>query len=76
MRRVPLLCALSFSVMSSALAGPALAAEPSGERFPDAQPPLGLLPTPPDALMDPTMARSWGTLPARSFAIIFSNMSE
>ncbi len=45
----------------------ARAAEPSGEKFPDAEAPLGLLPTPPDALMDPSMARSWATLPARPF---------
>jgi hypothetical protein len=43
------------------------AAEPAGERFPDAETPLGLLPTPDDALIDPKMARSWGTLPARYF---------
>jgi len=43
------------------------AAEPSGERFPDPEPPLGLLPTPEDALMDPRMARSWATLPPRRF---------
>jgi hypothetical protein len=44
------------------------AAEPAGEAFPDSNPPLGLLPTPEDALMDPRMARSWGTLPPRFFA--------
>lgn len=43
------------------------AAEPAGEEFPDAKPPLGILPTPEDALMDPRMARSWATLPARQF---------
>jgi hypothetical protein len=43
------------------------AAEPSGERFPDPETPLGILPTPEDALIDPKMARSWGTLPARAF---------
>lgn len=43
------------------------AAEPVGERFPDSNPPLGLLPTPEDALIDPRMARSWGTLPPRYF---------
>lgn len=31
------------------------------------KPPLGILPTPEDALMDPRMARSWGATPARSF---------
>lgn len=49
------------------LATPAHAAEPQGERFPDPDAPLGLLPTPPDALIDPKMARSWGTLPPRLF---------
>ena len=43
------------------------AAEPSGEKFPDAEPPLGVLPTPADALIDPKMARSWAVLPARPF---------
>lgn len=43
------------------------AAEPAGEQFPDAKPPLGLLPTPEDALIDPRMARSWATLPSRQF---------
>lgn len=33
----------------------------------DDRPPLGLFPPPDDALMDPRMARSWGTLPARPF---------
>jgi len=65
--RVPTLFALALATLASAFAGSAPAAEPAGERFPDAQPPLGLLPTPPDALIDPSMARSWGTLPARSF---------
>ena len=44
------------------------AAEPAGEKFPDAEAPLGVLPTPEDALIDPKMARSWGTLPPRGFA--------
>ena len=35
---------------------PARAAEPSGEKFPDAEAPLGLLPTPPDALSVPLAA--------------------
>lgn len=43
------------------------AAEPVGEKFPDAEAPLGVLPVPDDALIDPKMARSWGTLPARPF---------
>lgn len=50
-----------------ALTGRAHAAEPSGEKFPDPEAPLSILPTPEDALIDPKMARSWGTLPARSF---------
>ena len=33
----------------------------------DEKPPLGVLPTPDDLLMDPRMARSWGALPARLF---------
>jgi hypothetical protein len=45
----------------------AQAAEPAGERFPDPETPLGLLPTPDDALIDPKMARSWATLPPRYF---------
>lgn len=49
------------------LATGARAAEPAGEKFPDPEPPLSLLPTPIDALIDPKMARSWGTLPARAF---------
>lgn len=47
--------------------GAASAAEPVGEQFPDSSPPLGLLPTPEDALIDPRMARSWATLPPRYF---------
>lgn len=34
----------------------------------DPTPPLAILPTSEDALMDPRMARSWGTLPSRWFA--------
>jgi len=49
------------------LSGPLSAAEPVGEHLTDAQPPLGLLPVAPDAWVDPRMARSWGTLPARRF---------
>jgi hypothetical protein len=33
----------------------------------DSRPPLGIFPTPEDALMDPRMARSWGAAPARMF---------
>jgi hypothetical protein len=60
-----------------ALAAPALAqtrveveppvAQPPSPGFDGDKPPLGLLPTPDDALMDPRMARSWATLPARYF---------
>ena len=60
-------CALWLAVGAVTLSEPAFATEPAGERYPDAQAPLGLLPTPEDALMDPTMARSWGTLPPRRF---------
>jgi hypothetical protein len=65
--RVPSPFGSLVAAVLTTLAGSAIAAEPAGERFPDAKPPLGLLPTPPDALMDPNMARSWGTLPARRF---------
>jgi len=61
------LCALAFGALAFTLASSVRAAEPVGERFPDAEPPLSLLPTPEDALMDPRMARSWGTLPPRKF---------
>ena len=56
--------ALVFSLLPCATAN---AAEPAGEKFPDAEAPLGVLPTPEDALMDPKMARSWGALPPRAF---------
>lgn len=52
----------------TSLPAPLWAAEPAGEKFPDAEAPLSVLPTPEDALIDPKMARSWGTLPARPFA--------
>jgi hypothetical protein len=46
-------------------AAPALTAPPP---LPDTdRPPLGLFPTPEDALIDPRMARTWGELPARTF---------
>jgi len=56
-------------LMSGSLtfSGSLFAAEPVGEHLTDAQPPLGVLPVAPDALVDPRMARSWGTLPARRF---------
>ncbi|HYQ41966.1 MAG TPA: hypothetical protein VER11_08360 [Polyangiaceae bacterium] len=59
--------ALGLGAFWLCLASSVGAAEPAGEKFPDAKPPLGLLPTPEDALMDPRMARSWGTLPPRAF---------
>ena len=62
-----LLCALLLALSAFSAATAASAAEPAGEKFPDATPPLGLLPTPEDALIDPRMARSWGTLPPRTF---------
>lgn len=64
MRRALCLLAVSLLVATSH----ARAAEPVGDKFPDAEAPLGVLPTPEDALIDPKMARSWGTLPARPFA--------
>jgi hypothetical protein len=48
----------------------ASAAEPTPAVPPpslDQRPPLGIFPTSDDALVDPRMARSWGTLPARAF---------
>lgn len=58
---------LLLLALALALSPGARAAEPAGEKFPDPETPLGLLPTPEDALIDPKMARSWGTLPARYF---------
>jgi hypothetical protein len=55
------------ALLALGLARPASAAEPVGEKFPEAEPPLGVLPTPEDALIDPKMARSWGVLPPRAF---------
>jgi hypothetical protein len=61
--------ALTLAVVAalSLLPAAAAAAEPSGEKFPDAEAPLGVLPTSEDALIDPKMARSWGVLPSRAF---------
>jgi hypothetical protein len=59
--------ACCFAALMLSVAGSASAAEPAGEKFPDAKPPLAILPTPEDALMDPRMARSWATLPPRPF---------
>ncbi|HKO53950.1 MAG TPA: hypothetical protein VJV79_39855 [Polyangiaceae bacterium] len=64
---VVILRLLSIGAVALTLANSARAAEPVGERFPDPKPPLALLPTPDDALMDPRMARSWATLPPRKF---------
>lgn len=61
---------LASTLVASALllfAFPSWAAEPAGEKFPDSEPPLGVLPTPEDALIDPKMARSWAVMPARPF---------
>jgi hypothetical protein len=60
-------CAVACGLLGLSLAGYAWAVEPAEERFPDANPPLGLLPTPEDALMDPRMSRSWGDRPPRTF---------
>jgi hypothetical protein len=62
LRRSVSLLGASLSLSSSLFA-----AEPVGEHLTDAQPPLGVLPVAPDALVDPRMARSWGTLPPRTF---------
>jgi hypothetical protein len=61
------LLAGASTLLSLGLAFPASAAEPVGEKFPEAEPPLGVLPTPEDALIDPKMARSWALLPPRAF---------
>jgi hypothetical protein len=61
-----LACVAAFCALCAG-AAQARAYEPAGEQSPDPDAPLGLLPTPPDALIDPDMARSWGALPARPF---------
>jgi len=61
------LVALGLGVLTLSVAVELRAAEPAGEKFPDSKPPLALLPTPEDALIDPRMARSWATLPPRTF---------
>ena len=66
-RATRLSAAFALALAAFSLSHAARAAEPALEKFPDAEPPLGILPTPEDALMDPNMARSWGTLPARQF---------
>jgi hypothetical protein len=63
-RRLPSRALAAALLLTPALT---LGAEPSGEKFPDADAPLSVLPTPDDALIDPKMARSWGVLPARPF---------
>lgn len=42
-------------------------ATPGRAETPESEPPLALLPTPPDALIDPSMTRSWAALPPRLF---------
>ena len=68
--------ALGTSVASPARAEPpvtdAPAAAPAAHETTQAQrdldrPPLGLFPTPRDALIDPTMARDWAAFPSRLF---------
>ncbi len=68
MRAAPIFkCRLAVAALLSMLCDTALAAEPAGEKFPDPKPPLGIFPTSDEALMDPRMARSWGTMPPRKF---------
>src|SRR4051812_9462641 len=67
MRRLQRVRFGSSLALALTIASGARAAEPVGEKFPDAEAPLGVLPVPDDALIDPKMARSWGTLPARPF---------
>jgi hypothetical protein len=79
--RAGLLCAALLTALASALP-PAAAEEPQpkapepqptpAEEQPpppslDSNPPLGIFPTPEDALMDPRMARSWAESPSRYF---------
>lgn len=65
-RRCAIACGV-FWLCSFAPLATLRAAEPALDRNPDPTPPLGVLPTPEDALMDPRMARSWATLPPRWF---------
>lgn len=64
----------AFAIALLGFGSGAQAAEPVGEKFPDPEAPLSVLPTPEDALIDPKMARSWGTLPARSFVATTMDM--
>lgn len=64
----------AFAIALVGFGSGAQAAEPVGEKFPDPEAPLSVLPTPEDALIDPKMARSWGTLPARSFVATTMDM--
>jgi hypothetical protein len=57
---------LSAAVLLEPVAALAQSTPPDDPSF-DPNPPLGLLPTSEDALMDPRMARSWATLPPRYF---------
>ncbi|HYQ14707.1 MAG TPA: hypothetical protein VEQ58_03085, partial [Polyangiaceae bacterium] len=66
-RTVAMLASMALAAAVLLRSPRALAAEPAGEKFPDADAPLGVLPTPEDALIDPKMARSWAVLPARPF---------
>jgi hypothetical protein len=51
----------------SAVPTPAPPSAPPTPSIENERPPLGLFPTPEDALMDPRMSRSWGAAPARAF---------
>jgi hypothetical protein len=55
---------VAFSASSSGQSP--VGSDPTGTPL-DPRPPLGLLPTSSDALIDPRMARSWGANPARLF---------
>jgi len=68
MSRSTLAVTLRFAgALLLAALGEVRAEQPAGERNPDPTPPLGLLPTSDDALVDPRMARSWASAPPRAF---------
>jgi hypothetical protein len=65
--RVTAIAVVGAARPAQAQTEPVAPVPPPGLVLSDTQPPLGFLPTPEDALMDPRMARSWGAAPARMF---------
>jgi len=65
--RVTAIAVVGAARQAPAQTEPVAPVPPPGLVPSDTQPPLGFLPTPEDALMDPRMARSWGAAPARMF---------